>query len=233
MITAMRDLLVDDVLNALDRARPLVVGLAGPVGIGKSSLAGEVATALRGAGLAAEVLATDGFLRRSAQLEAEGLLLRKGFPETYDEGSLVAAIGRVRAGDSFAVPVYSHATFDPDDERIVGRCDVLIVEGVNALQPVVAEAADRRWYLDAPDPVVVGWFIERFRRLTERARTEGGFYERFVALDPEGLDAAARHVWALVNQPNLDDHIRPTRRRADLVIDAEAWRAAVSRANGT
>jgi type I pantothenate kinase len=222
----MLDALVDDVCAVHNRRAPVVVSLAGPVGIGKTTLAESVVNALRAGGVSAQTISTDGFLRRSVELEAAGLLDRKGFPETYDVEGLLSVIAAFRAGRAVEVPVYSHATFDPDDSATLTPADVVIVEGVNALQPDTIALSDRCWYLDAPDGVVITWFLERFRALTERARTAGGFYTRFITLPADELDAVARHVWDSINQPNLDRHIRPTRDAADLVIDAVAWRGA-------
>jgi type I pantothenate kinase len=222
----VREILVEQVMTALDRDRPVIVCLAGPVGIGKTTLAERIALDLRAAGVSAVTLSTDGFLLRNVELDARGLLERKGFPETYDVAALLDAVKRFRRGDTCTVPVYSHATFDADDERTLEAAEVLVVEGVNALQPDIAAAADLCWYLDAPDDAVVSWFVHRFVGLTERARSSGGFYERFADLEPAALERTARWVWSTINQPNLDVHIRPTRDRADLVVDAAALRSA-------
>jgi type I pantothenate kinase len=204
--------------------RVVVVALAGPVCSGKSTLAATVCDALMSSGLRAEALSTDGFLRTTAELRAAGLFERKGFPETYNVAQLQGAIASIASRQSTTVPVYSHSTFDPDDRRIVDALDVVIVEGVNALQPDIAGLADVRWYLDAPDDVVIEWYVHRFHLLTDASKTGGGFYAQFLALSAEQLDAFAREVWTGINQPNLDRYIRPTMANADTVIDAQVLR---------
>src|SRR3712207_5372105 len=65
--------------DRLGPTRPLLVGISGAVGIGKSTLAETLARHLGGLGLATEIVATDGFLMPTAELERLGLMMRKGF----------------------------------------------------------------------------------------------------------------------------------------------------------
>ena len=67
---------------------PVVVGLGGSVASGKSTFAAELAAALLPR--AVEVVSTDGFLLPNAVLLERDLVLRKGFPETYDEVAILA-----------------------------------------------------------------------------------------------------------------------------------------------
>src|SRR5665811_1697762 len=85
-----------------------------------------------------ELMTTDGFLHTNAELERRGLLQRKGFPESYDRRRLLRFVAEVKAGkDEVSAPVYSHLTYDivPGEKIVVRRPDVLIVEGLNVLQP--------------------------------------------------------------------------------------------------
>jgi type I pantothenate kinase len=191
------------------------------VAVGKSTFAASLASAL--APLAVEVVATDGFLRPNAELSAEGLLGQKGFPRTYDEAAMVRFLDDVRAGRRGEVPVYSHVTYDrvPGESRVVdgAAVDVVVLEGVNALQPAVAAALDLRVYLDAAEPLIRSWYVERFLGLIEAAETEeASFYRGFVALDPAGRRSMAEAVWTGVNLVNLTDHIEATRAAADVVV---------------
>ena len=201
--------------------RPFLVGLGGAVAVGKSTFAAALAEAL--APLAVEVVATDGFLRPNAELSAEGLLGQKGFPATYDEAAMVAFLDDVRAGRVGAVPVYSHVTYDrvPGEERRVdgSATDVVVLEGVNALQPTVAAALDLRVYLDASEALVRSWYVERFLGLVEAAESdEDSFYRGFVPLDDDGRRSLADSVWVGVNLVNLTEHILATRAAADVVV---------------
>jgi len=197
----------------------LLVGIAGAVAAGKSTLAAALASTL--APLAVEVVATDGFLRPNDELAAEGTLLHKGFPATYDEPGIAAFLANLAAGRPGRVPVYSHVTYDvvPGEVRVVEGADVVILEGVNALQPAVAAGLDLRVYVDVDEPVVRAWFVDRFLSLVDAARgDEASFYRRFVDLDPDGRRAVAIAVWEGVNLVNLTDHILATRDAADVIV---------------
>lgn len=168
-----------------------------------------------------EVVPTDGFLRSNAELAADGLLLHKGFPATYDTAAMTEFLAEIAAGRPGRVPVYSHVTYDvvPGEARVVAGADVVIVEGVNALQPEVACGLDLRVYVDADEPVVRGWFVGRFLALVDAARDdEASFYRRFVDLDADGRRAMAVAVWEGVNLVNLTDHILATRDAADVIV---------------
>jgi type I pantothenate kinase len=191
------------------------------VAVGKSTLAASLAERL--APLRVAVVATDGFLLPNDELSARGLLARKGFPESYDADAMAAFVGELRAGRPASVPVYSHATYDrlPGEVTVVeaGEVDVVIVEGVNALQPELASGADLAVYLDADEPLVRSWYVERFvEQIVLAESDETSFYRGFTSLDAAGRRAMAESVWEAVNLVNLVDHIEPTRARAHLVL---------------
>ena len=171
------------------------------------------------------MVATDGFLRPNEELAAAGTLLRKGFPETYDTPALVAFLDALRSGRPGSVPVYSHATYDivPGAMRRIEGADVVMLEGVNALRPELAERLDLRLFVDADEPVVRQWYVERFLGLVDLAEHDAGsFYRRFVDLDRAGRRAMAVVVWEGVNLVNLTDHILATRDAADVVVRKSA-----------
>ncbi|WP_296814520.1 hypothetical protein [Brevundimonas sp.] len=198
-----------------ERDRAFVVGIAGGVASGKSRIAGELAGGLRARGLAVEVVGTDGFLLPNAELAERGLMDRKGFPDTYDWLALSALMRTLRAGDPrLSVPTYSHETYDVDGTRTFDRPDVLILEGLVALDARV-EPLDLGLYVEAGEEQLMAWYTERFLglgrqhapRLADRLRAVGG--------DPNAL---AADIWARINGPNLRDHVAPTRARADFVL---------------
>ena len=195
--------------------------------VGKSTFAAALADAL--APLAVEVVATDGFLRPNDDLAAAGLLHQKGFPATYDEAAIAEFLAALGAGRPAEVPVYSHVTYDrvPGEVRVVEAVDAVVLEGVNALQPAVAAHLDLRVYLHADEPVVRGWYVDRFLELTAAAEgDEGSFYRRFVGLDAVGRGEVAEAVWEGVNLVNLTDHILATKRVADIVVEKQAGHVA-------
>ena len=194
--------------------RPWLIGLTGSVAAGKSPLAAALASEIPGA----VVVSTDGFLRPNAALEAAGLLLRKGFPESYDHDLFAATLAALRQGPA-EVPGYSHLGFDIDPAlaRTVAG-DVVIVEGLgfNALPP---GALDRLVYLDAAEADLLTWYTARFLRFWQAAHDDpNSFYTRFLGLTEAEVADVARQVWTDINLPNLRQHISAMRARADLVL---------------
>jgi type I pantothenate kinase len=220
---ALIDELCTRALTRTDGARP-VIGIAGSVAVGKSSMAARLAAGLSDLGARAVIVGTDGFLFPNSVLRARHLYLRKGFPETYDEERLVAFIRLARTGVASAeIPVYSHSLFDVDGLREAELGDVVIVEGVNALQPAVARELSHRIYVDADEPVIFRWYADRFAGLIEQAEVdERSFYRQFAPLDPEARAEFIQQVWDGINRVNLHDHIVHTRAHADTVIHLRA-----------
>ncbi len=199
------------------RARPLLVGVAGGVAVGKTA----IAEGLRGAfgESSVDVVSTDGFLLPNATLLELGLAARKGFPESYDVESLRAFLMAARAAElPRSVPRYSHVTYDVDGVREVASVDVLIVEGVNVLS-AAADLLHVGVYVDADEADVERWFRERFYALCTEAREDPrSFYRSFAMLSGPEVEAVADEVWRGVNLVNLREHIAPSATRADLVI---------------
>ena len=204
--------------------RPLVVGIGGSVAVGKSTVAADLVAYLATRGITTTVIATDGFLFPNSVLAARGAIDRKGEPDTYDEDALAAVLGAIRDGAaSVEIPTYSHRSFDVVAGVPVMVGGIVLVEGVNALQPRLAARQDLSVYLDAPDDVVKRWFVDRFLRHVDDAETDPqSFYRRFLVLNPDGRADMAVSVWEMINLPNLVRFVAPTRANADLVVTFDA-----------
>lgn len=200
--------------------RVIVVGVTGPVAVGKSTIAHALGAAV---GPGAAVVATDGFLFPNDRLTESGLLARKGFPETYDWAALAAFVQAVRARSPEArAPVYSHRGYDvvPGASHLVRKPDVLILEGLHLLHERAGGLLDHGIYVDADEPLVEEWFVARVVRLwREGANDPGSFYARFAGLTEDAVTGLAREVWATINRPNLVTHILPTRPRAGTLVE--------------
>ncbi|KAB7644422.1 type I pantothenate kinase [Polymorphobacter fuscus] len=202
---------------------PPVIGITGSVAAGKSTLAGDLAVAMAGSRRVAAI-STDGFLFPNAVLEARGLLLRKGFPESYDEGAMAHALAALRTGVA-EIPVHSHVSYDIDPAltRRVGPADLVLIEGLGLSGAGIRPALDTLVYLDADVADIERWYVARFLRLWRAGASDpASFYHRFAALPEAQAEALARHTWATINLPNLTDHIAAARDTADILLRKDA-----------
>lgn len=199
---------------------PFLVGITGAVAVGKSTFADQMKALLGAGGESIEIVSTDGFLMNNATLEARGLLMRKGFPESYDLAGMRAALTAIRRG-SAEFPGYSHVIYDvePTLARSLDPPGVLLVEGLGLQDGAVALGLDALIYLDADESDVEGWFTERFLGLWRAAEHDpASFYARFRHMGEAETRAFAGQVWRGINLPNLRENIIRARAVADLVV---------------
>lgn len=213
---------------------PFIIGLAGSVAVGKSTTARLLQRALSAWPEHPDValVTTDGFLFPNAVLEQRSLMERKGFPESFDTGQLVDFLRRLKTGETgIAAPVYSHDIYDvlPDQGILLQAPQIVIMEGVNTLLPSLPERDgdhllasdfyDFSIYLHAEEELIREWYTQRFLALIETAvNNNKSFYSRFVPLSPEQRLEVVNFVWTAINGRNLNDHILPSRPRADLIL---------------
>jgi type I pantothenate kinase len=129
-------------------------------------------------------------------------------------------------------PVYSHISYDivPGASVVVRQPDVLLVEGLNVLQPArpgmdgrqgvaVSDFFDFSLYVDARTEDIRAWYVHRFLRLRETAfsRPES-YFHRYASLSDDEAIRTAEHIWTSINELNLVENILPTRPRATLVL---------------
>src|SRR5215212_5311093 len=214
---------------------PYIIGVAGSVAVGKSTTARilKALTARWPNTPKVDLITTDGFLLPNAELTRLGLMERKGFPESYDTGKLLHFLRDIKAGKrNVRAPLYSHLVYDvvPGEETVVDRPDILIVEGLNVLQPArlpkdgtaipfVSDFFDFSVYIDADEADLERWYVDRFLRLRQTAfRDPRSYFRRYAELSRAEAIQTAEGLWMRINLPNLRDNIVPTRQRASLIL---------------
>ncbi|MDX3807709.1 type I pantothenate kinase [Bosea thiooxidans] len=214
---------------------PYIIGVAGSVAVGKSTTA-RVLKALLSRWPntpKVELVTTDGFLLPNAELERRGLMGRKGFPESYDGAAILRFLSDVKAGKpQVSAPVYSHLVYDvvPGETVTVERPDILILEGLNVLQPsrmpkdgtvipFVSDYFDFSVYLDADENDLHRWYVNRFMTLRHTAfRDPRSFFRKYAEIAEDEALSIAEKLWNGINLPNLQENILPTRQRASLIL---------------
>jgi type I pantothenate kinase len=222
-------------LGTEDSKMPYIIGIGGSVAVGKSTTARVLQALLaRWPNVPkVDLVTTDGFLYPNAVLAREGLMERKGFPESYDLPALLRFLSDMKAGRRpTRAPVYSHLVYDviPNHWVAIDRPDILIVEGLNVLQtghppkggkmiPYVSDFFDFSVYLDADENVLRSWYVDRFLTLRGTAFSDPkSFFHRYATLSDQDAVETATSIWRRINLLNLHENILPTRQRADLIL---------------
>lgn len=228
-----------DFLPQRQHRTPYVIAVAGSVAVGKSTTARLLRELMARwpDTPRVQLVTTDGFLYPNAELDRRGIMNRKGFPESFDRLALLRFVMDVKSGArEVSAPVYSHLAYDilPGECTVVRSPDILIVEGLNVLQPArrrhdgtmslaVSDFFDFTVYVDADEEDLRSWYLERFMRLRETAFTDPrSYFVRFSQMDADDAHAYAEQVWDTINGPNLMENILPTRGRATAILRKDA-----------
>jgi len=213
---------------------PFIIGIAGSVAVGKSTVARILQSLLARwpEHPVVDLVSTDGYLLSTEELQKRNLMHRKGFPESFDRTALLDFLADIKSGKRhLKAPVYSHLQYDivPDKHIEVDQPDILIVEGLNVLQTrgaklgesnvFVSDYFDFSLYIDAEADDIRQWYVDRFLTLRSTVFNKpGAYFSHFASLDEENAIRTANEIWASINYVNLSENIQPTRNRAKLIL---------------
>lgn len=234
--TKSRQAVMMNFLNEKLQKIPFIIGIAGSVSVGKSTVSRVLQALLSRWKKHNQValVTTDGFLYPNAVLEERGLMSKKGFPESYDIHRLLRFVNDIKSGKTeVRAPKYSHLQYDivPNEAIVIHpQPDILILEGLNVLQNrtdypqnkpsiFVSDFLDFSIYVDAEEKYLEDWFLNRFMNFRKTAFNDSqAFFYPVTQLSEEDAKAMALNVWASINSKNLHKNILPTRQRAHLIL---------------
>ncbi|MBS0971688.1 type I pantothenate kinase [Chimaeribacter arupi] len=240
-----RQAVLEQFLGTDGQKIPYVIGIAGSVAVGKSTTARLLQALLSRwpEHRTVELITTDGFLHPNKVLQERGLMKKKGFPQSYDMHNLVRFVSEIKSGaQQVTAPVYSHLIYDviPDGHKTIEQPDILILEGLNVLQSgmdyphdphrvFVSDFVDFSIYVDAPEELLQGWYINRFLKFRQGAFSDpNSYFHNYAKLsEPEAINIATQ-LWREINGLNLQENILPTRERASLIMTKSANHAVES-----
>ena len=223
-------------LGATDGKVPYIIGVAGSVAVGKSTTARVLQALLTRWPNTPKVqlVTTDGFLHPNAELIRQGIMDRKGFPESYDGTALIRFLSAIKAGmHNVAAPVYSHLTYDIVPGETITRRSARHPHRRGRQRAAAEPAAARRQGDSVRLRLLRLLGVPRRRRRAAGAMVHRAFHAACgkrrsairavisantpISTTPEA-EATARSIWRRINLVNLHENILPTRPRADLLL---------------
>ena len=216
-------------LQKESKRQPFIIGVSGSVAVGKSTISRllQILLSRTFTNATVELVTTDGFLYPNQTLIESDILNRKGFPESYNMELLLDFLDRIKNGQNYEIPVYSHEIYDivPNDKQEIKAADFVIVEGINVFQNpqnerlYMTDFFDFSIYVDAEVENIESWYLDRFKKLLALAKHDtNNYYHHFTTQPEEEVMALAHNIWETINLVNLLDYIEPTRNRVEVIL---------------
>lgn len=212
---------------------PYIIGITGSVAVGKST----TSRVLKGLLSCwpdhpnVEIITTDSFLYSNAQLERQGLMDRKGFPESYDMPHLLRILNAIKLGKrKISIPIYSHHYYDviPNEYETIDQPDIVIFEGLNILQTFTKKSDylfvpnffDFSLIIDAKIEIIKNWYINRVLSFWHGPfKSPDAYFHYLTTLSEEEVVQFAKKIWKGINEVNFLENILPFKNRAQLILE--------------
>jgi uridine kinase len=181
--------------------RPLVIGIAGGTGSGKTTVAQKLAAAIPVGRCI--LLEHDAYYRDQSHLASEArAAINFDHPESLDSALLAEHLAALRAGRAVEVPIYDFVTHTRRPEtRRISPAPVIVVEGILVfVEPLVRDQLDIKIFVDTDADIRL---IRRIRRdLEQRGRSFASVRDQYYA----------------TVRPMHIEYVEPSKRHADLIV---------------
>ncbi len=181
--------------------KPIVIGIAGGTGSGKSTVANEIYNALPKESIVK--IEQDSYYKDQSELSfEERIKTNYDHPDAFDTELLLAHLQALISGQSIEKPIYDFEIHNRKPETInVSSKDIIILEGILILvEPEIRNMLDIKLFVDTDADVRI---VRRLQRdIKERGRTIDSVIEQYLN----------------VVRPMHLQFVEPTKRYADIII---------------
>ncbi|CAM3098491.1 MULTISPECIES: uridine kinase [Leuconostoc] len=183
--------------------KPLVIGITGGSGSGKTTVSRELVRRLTADGSSAILLQQDSYyINQSEKPMSERILTNYDHPDAFETDLFVSDLRRLSRHESINKPIYDYEQYTRSQEvESVGPADVVIVDGVLLFNDArVRDLLDMKIFVDTDDDIR---FLRRLERdIEERGRTVHGVIEQYLA----------------TVKPMYHQFVEPTKRYANIIV---------------
>ncbi|MCX2456344.1 type I pantothenate kinase [Lacticaseibacillus nasuensis] len=204
--------ILSELIQPILTRTPAMIGITGNVAVGKSTFARRLAQLIHGLDptLSVAIVSTDSFLYPNAELVAQNLMAVKGAPNTYDWPAIGRFLQAIQHHEAVSLPVYDHLKNDVASvTQWVPHSDVVLVEGLIALQPAFAQQQTTSFFLTASPRTNHTWYVARCSELR---------LHQLYGLTPKAFATLREQAWVNTNLRNYADYVLPLLRTAGHVV---------------